>query len=105
MYADSTSFEDPVLAMESTAPARPFLDQGLGLWSLQDQAPGISSGMAGPREVESQLVRWYEGGLGRVAWLFHLRGPRKGQQGLPKPVVLPFPWVDGRSSRTKGRGI
>lgn len=28
--------------------------------------------------------------------IFHLREPWKGQQGLPKPVVIAFSWVDGR---------
>jgi len=41
------------------APAHPFLDQSLGLRSLQHQVPGISSGMAGLREVKFQLMRWY----------------------------------------------
>lgn len=37
--------------------------------------------------------------------IFHLRGPWKGQQGLPKPVVFPFPWVNGRLSHTKRRDV
>lgn len=72
MYADSISFKDLVLAMEASAHC--FRDQSLELRSLWDHGPSISSGMAGPREVGSQPVQWYKGGIRRVSWHFPFEG-------------------------------
>lgn len=70
------------------SPAHPFLAQ-----SLWDQAPSISSGVAG-LEVKSQFVQWYKSSMERVTWNFPFGGPWEGQQELIKPLVISFPgWV------------
>lgn len=102
MYADSISFEDSVLATESVLQGSSLSFPGPKPWDVEPVGSDSQHLLRDDRrEVKSQLTRWHKGGMGRVAWHF----PFEGTMERTKAVILPFPWVDGRPSRTKGRGI
>lgn len=71
-------------SLYSRAPACPFLDQSLGMWSLWHQTPSISSGMAGGKSSPSSRGGTREA-WGELLGILHLRGPWKGQRQSSSP--------------------
>lgn len=63
--------------------------------------PGISLGWQDRGKSSPSMYKGMRGTWGELLGVFPLRGLWKGQQGLPKPVVLPFPLGGQQASRTK----
>jgi len=91
MYADRMSSEDSVLAMVSV-----WLQPILSWTKALDCGACSTRSPASPQGWQD----WGKSSSSSCGGTFHLKALWKGQQGLPKPVVPLFPWVEGRWSRT-----
>lgn len=92
MYADNISYEDPVLATESVQ-IQPVLSwtEALGCRPCRTGSRASPRGRQDRGKSSPGLCGGTRKPWGESHGIFHLKGLWKGQQGLPKQVVLPFP--------------